>query len=83
MEDREYMPRLQKEFQPRAGIKPLIVQQPEGPSLTVNVKSIEWQGCQFRISWTAPEGPSCMIYSSRITPSSTDSPSSSACALEI
>lgn len=56
MEEREYMPHLQKDFQPRGGLKPLIVQQPEGPSFTVKGKSVEWQGWQFRITWTSREG---------------------------
>lgn len=56
MEEREYMPHLQPNFQPRAGLKPLVVQQPEGPSFTVNGKNVEWQGWNFRISWTAREG---------------------------
>ncbi|CBQ73800.1 related to Copper amine oxidase 1 [Sporisorium reilianum SRZ2] len=56
MEEREYMPHLQKDFQPRAGLKPLIVQQPEGPSFTVSGKSVEWQGWKFRVAWTARKG---------------------------
>ncbi len=56
MEDREYMPHLQPNFQARPGLKPLIVQQPEGASFTVSGKNVEWQGWNFRISWTAREG---------------------------
>ncbi|KAJ1022843.1 hypothetical protein NDA18_005175 [Ustilago nuda] len=56
MEEREYMPHLQNNFQPRAGLKPLILQQPQGASFTVNGKSVEWQGWKFRISWSAREG---------------------------
>ncbi|TQS32964.1 hypothetical protein Golomagni_06706 [Golovinomyces magnicellulatus] len=56
MEEREYMPHLQPNFQARPGLKPLIVQQPEGASFTVSGKNVEWQGWNFRISWTAREG---------------------------
>ncbi len=56
MEEREYMPHLQANFRPREGLKPLIVQQPEGPSFAVKGKSVEWQGWKFRVAWTAREG---------------------------
>ena len=56
MEEREYMPHLQSNFKERDGLKPLLVEQPEGPSFVVDGQRVQWQGWDMRISWTSREG---------------------------
>ncbi|PWN52566.1 hypothetical protein IE53DRAFT_340355 [Violaceomyces palustris] len=51
----EYMPHLQTDYKQR-DVKPYIVQQPEGPSFTVDGQRIQWQNWDMRISWNAREG---------------------------
>lgn len=45
--------RLQRQ---RNDIRPLEIDQPEGPSFEVDGWHVEWQKWQFRIGWTAREG---------------------------
>jgi primary-amine oxidase len=40
----------------RAGLKPLEVVQPDGPSFTVDGRRVEWQGWTFRVGFTHREG---------------------------
>ncbi|CAI5757694.1 unnamed protein product [Candida verbasci] len=54
----EYHPDLNGESE-RPGIKPLLIQQPDGPSFTVRGNKISWQGWEFRVSPTAREGFAC------------------------
>jgi primary-amine oxidase len=41
---------------PRAGLQPLIVTQPNGPSFQLNGNAVAWQGWHFRIGFTPREG---------------------------
>lgn len=41
---------------PRQGIKPLNIEQPEGPSFRVDGWQVEWQKWRFRIGFTPREG---------------------------
>ncbi|MDU0957499.1 MAG: tyramine oxidase, partial [Bradyrhizobium sp.] len=41
---------------PRTDIKPLNIEQPEGPSFTVNGWNVEWQKWSFRVGFTPREG---------------------------
>ena len=41
---------------PRTGLKPLVVQQPDGPSFTVDGRDVSWQGWRFRVDWSPREG---------------------------
>ncbi|KAL4924796.1 copper amine oxidase [Aspergillus undulatus] len=40
----------------RADLKPLIVQQPEGPSFTVNGNQVSWQKWRFHVGFNSREG---------------------------
>jgi primary-amine oxidase len=40
----------------RSGLKPLVVQQPNGPSFTVDGRSVVWQGWHFRADFSPREG---------------------------
>lgn len=40
----------------RTGLKPLVVQQPDGPSFTVAGRDVSWQGWRFRVDWSPREG---------------------------
>lgn len=42
--------------QPRQDLKPLEIQQPEGPSFTVEGHEVRWQKWRFRIGFTPREG---------------------------
>jgi primary-amine oxidase len=41
---------------PRTDLKPLVVQQPEGPSFTLLGRDVSWQGWHFRVDWSPREG---------------------------
>jgi primary-amine oxidase len=41
---------------PRPGLKPLSVEQPDGPSFTVEGRQVSWQGWTFRIGFAPREG---------------------------
>lgn len=41
---------------PRAGLKPLHIEQPEGPSFRVDGWQVEWQKWSFRVGFTPREG---------------------------
>jgi primary-amine oxidase len=41
----------------RTGLKPLVVEQPDGPSFTVDGRDVSWQGWHFRADWSPREGP--------------------------
>ncbi|KAL4780906.1 copper amine oxidase [Aspergillus varians] len=41
----------------RKDLKPLIVQQPEGPSFNVKGRQVSWQKWNFVLGWTLREGP--------------------------
>lgn len=41
----------------RAGFKPLVVSQPEGPSFTINGNKVRWLGWEFRVGYSMREGP--------------------------
>jgi primary-amine oxidase len=41
---------------PRAGLKPLVVEQPNGPSFTLDGRDVSWQGWHFRVDWSPREG---------------------------
>ena len=41
---------------PRTDLEPLVVQQPDGPSFTVDGRSVSWQGWRFRVDWSPREG---------------------------
>lgn len=51
----EYHPDLNGETTLR-DIKPLIVQQPEGASFTIEGSKVKWQGWEFRVATNAREG---------------------------
>ena len=40
----------------RTGLKPLVVQQPDGPSFTLDGRNVSWQGWHFRVDWSPREG---------------------------
>jgi len=40
----------------RTGLKPLVVQQPDGPSFTIDGRNVSWQGWHFRVDWSPREG---------------------------
>jgi primary-amine oxidase len=42
--------------QPRAGVKPLQIIQPDGPSFVVTGDHISWQKWDLRVGWTTREG---------------------------
>jgi primary-amine oxidase len=41
----------------RTDLKPIVVQQPDGPSFTVDGRDVSWQGWRFRVDWSPREGP--------------------------
>ncbi|MFM8639099.1 MAG: tyramine oxidase, partial [Planctomycetota bacterium] len=41
---------------PRTDLKPLHIQQPEGPSFSVDGWQVDWQGWRFRVGFTPREG---------------------------
>lgn len=41
---------------PRAGLKPLVVTQPNGPSFQIAGREVTWQGWHFRVGFTPREG---------------------------
>ncbi|RAH69495.1 uncharacterized protein BO66DRAFT_452992 [Aspergillus aculeatinus CBS 121060] len=41
----------------RQDLKPLYVEQPEGPSFRIDVRQITWQKWSFHLGWTVREGP--------------------------
>ena len=51
----EYHPELTG-IATRPGLKPLIIQQPEGPSFTTKNNFVEWQGWTFRVGFNVREG---------------------------
>lgn len=51
----EYHPDLNGESIPR-DVKPLLINQPDGPSFSVDGGKVNWQGWQFRLSFSAREG---------------------------
>ena len=40
----------------RTDLKPLVVQQPDGPSFAIDGRSVSWQGWRFRVDWSPREG---------------------------
>ena len=40
----------------RTDLKPLVVEQPDGPSFTVDGRNVSWQGWRFRVDWSPREG---------------------------
>ena len=40
----------------RTDLKPLVVQQPDGPSFTLDGRDVSWQGWHFRVDWSPREG---------------------------
>jgi primary-amine oxidase len=40
----------------RTDLKPLVVQQPNGPSFTIDGRYVSWQGWHFRADWSPREG---------------------------
>ena len=40
----------------RTDLKPLVVQQPDGPSFTVDGRDVSWQGWRLRVDWSPREG---------------------------
>ena len=40
----------------RTDLKPLVVQQPNGPSFTLAGRDVSWQGWHFRVDWSPREG---------------------------
>jgi primary-amine oxidase len=40
----------------RTDLKPLVVQQPDGPSFTIDGRDVSWQGWRFRADWSPREG---------------------------
>lgn len=51
----EYHPDLHKET-PRENLKPLILQQPDGTSFTLEGSKVKWQGWEFRVATNVREG---------------------------
>lgn len=51
----EYHPDLNGETTPR-DVKPLLINQPEGPSFTYDNGKVTWQGWEFRVASSAREG---------------------------
>lgn len=47
---REYVPRQ------REGLKPLSIEQPDGPSFSVTGHEVQWQNWRFRVGFTPREG---------------------------
>ena len=40
----------------RTDLKPLVVQQPDGPSFTLDGRHVSWLGWHFRVDWSPREG---------------------------
>ena len=40
----------------RTDLKPLVVEQPDGPSFTLDGRGVSWQGWHFRVDWSPREG---------------------------
>jgi len=40
----------------RTDLKPLVVQQPDGPSFVIDGRTVSWQGWRFRADWSPREG---------------------------
>lgn len=40
----------------RTDLKPLVVQQPDGPSFALDGRDVSWQGWRFRVDWSPREG---------------------------
>jgi primary-amine oxidase len=40
----------------RTDLKPLVVEQPNGPSFTLDGRNVSWQGWHFRVDWSPREG---------------------------
>ena len=40
----------------RTDLKPLVVEQPDGPSFTLDGRDVSWQGWHFRVDWSPREG---------------------------
>jgi primary-amine oxidase len=40
----------------RTDLKPLVVEQPNGPSFTLDGRAVSWQGWHFRVDWSPREG---------------------------
>jgi primary-amine oxidase len=40
----------------RTDLKPLVVQQPDGPSFTLDGRDVSWQRWHFRVDWSPREG---------------------------
>ena len=40
----------------RTDLKPLVVEQPNGPSFTIDGRNVSWQGWRFRVDWSPREG---------------------------
>lgn len=53
----EYSTALLEQGGLRQDLKPLQVQQPEGPSFSVDGHLVEWQKWRFRLGWNVREGP--------------------------
>jgi primary-amine oxidase len=56
----------------RAGFKPLVVQQPDGPSFTIEGSKVSWLGWEFRIGYSMREGP--VLHRIAFAPSGTPRP---------
>ncbi|KAG0676903.1 hypothetical protein C6P43_003733 [Kluyveromyces marxianus] len=52
----EYHPDVIEDYKEREGLKPLLIQQPEGASFSIDGTKIEWQGWEFRIATNVREG---------------------------
>jgi primary-amine oxidase len=55
-EDLEDAPYREDERELRTDLKPYNVDQPEGPSWTVDGRKVEWQNWHLRVGWTQREG---------------------------
>ncbi|PYI20239.1 copper amine oxidase [Aspergillus violaceofuscus CBS 115571] len=53
----EYSERLLGKGYLRQDLKPLRVEQPEGPSFRIDGRQITWQKWSFHLGWTVREGP--------------------------
>lgn len=51
----EYAPELTN-LKPREGLKPLVIEQPEGASFSFSGQHVEWQGWSFRVGFNYREG---------------------------
>lgn len=53
----EYSARILGEQAMRQDLKPLQVNQPEGPSFSIAGRKVSWQKWSFQLGWTLREGP--------------------------